>query len=83
MQPGRKWRRTAVTLNGRFVPLRDDWSLYEAASELEIARIARMPDGDWRYVVRIIRENKLMDESMCWLKTNPEAKAYCESQTNW
>lgn len=83
MKPGRKWRRTAVELNGRLVPLRDDWSLYDAASDLEIARIARMPDGDWRYIIRTIRDNELKDDSMGWVKTGPEAKAYCESQTGW
>lgn len=35
----RKWRRTAVELNGRLTPLRDDWSLYDPASDLEIALI--------------------------------------------
>ena len=83
MQPGRKWRRTAVTLNGRLVPLRDDWSLHDAASNLEIARIARMPDGDWRYTIRTIRDNELKDDSMGCVKTGPEAKAYCEKQTSW
>jgi hypothetical protein len=80
---GRKWRRTAVELNGLIVPLRDDWSLHDADSDLEIARISRTPDGDWRSIVRTIRDNELKDESMSWFKTGPEAKAYAESQTSW
>ena len=83
MKPGRKWRRTAVELNGELVPLRDDWSLYDAASGLEIARISRTPDADWRCIVGMIRDNKLLDETMSWFKTGAEAKAYAESQTSW
>jgi hypothetical protein len=83
MKPGRKWRRTAVELNGRLVPLRDDWSLYDAASDLEIARIYRDRDGDWCCVVRTIRDNELKDEAMNWHKTGPEAKAHAEQQTSW
>jgi hypothetical protein len=83
VKPGRKWRRTAVTLNGRLVPLRDDWSLHGAASDLEIARISRTRDGDWQFIVRMIRDNELKDESMGWFKTGPEAKAHCEQQTHW
>ncbi len=83
MSAGREWRRTAVSLNGRLVQLRDYWSLHDAASDLEIARIARMPDGDRRYTIRTIRDNELKDDSMGWVKTGPEAKAYCEQQTSW
>jgi hypothetical protein len=83
MKPGRKWRRTAVALNGKLVPLRDDWSLHDAASDLEIARIYRESDGDWRYIIRIIRDNELKDDSMGWAKTGPEAKAYAEQRTQW
>ena len=83
MKAGRKWRRTAVTLNGRLVPLRDDWSLYDTASDLEIARISCAPDGDWRWITRVIRDNELKDEQMGWVKTGPEAKAYCEQETSW
>jgi hypothetical protein len=53
----RKWRRTAVELNGRLVPLKDDWSLHDAASGLEVARIARTRDGDWSCLIRTIRDN--------------------------
>lgn len=83
MASGRKWRRTAVELNGKLAPLRDDWSLHDPASDLEIARIARTRDGDWSCVVRIIYDNKLKDESMSWHKTGPEAKAHAEQQTSW
>ncbi len=83
MRTNRKWRRTAVELNSKLVPLRDDWSLYDAASDLEIARIARTRDGDWSCLVRTIRDNELKDEAMNWHKTGAEAKAYAESQTSW
>lgn len=79
----RKWRRTAVELNGKPIPLRDNWSLYDPSTNLEIARISRTPNGDWKYIVRTIRDNELKDESMGWMKIGPEAKAYCEQQTNW
>jgi hypothetical protein len=79
----RKWRRTAVTLNDKLVPLRDDWSLHDAASNLEIARIYRESDGGWRYIIRTIRDNELKDDEMGWVKTGPEAKQLCESSTSW
>jgi hypothetical protein len=79
----RKWRRTAVELNGRLTSLRDDWSLYDAASELEIARIYRDRDGDWSCLIRVVRDNELKDDSMSWFKTGAEAKAHAESQTSW
>jgi hypothetical protein len=79
MQAGRKWRRTAVELSGRLVPLRDDWSLHDASSDIELARISWTPDSIWHCAVRTIRENELTDESMGWIKTVPEAEAYCES----
>ncbi len=71
MKAGRKWRRTAVELSGKLVPLRDDWSLHDADNDFEIARIARTPDWDWRYIVRPIRDNELRDESMKCTKTGP------------
>ncbi len=83
MKPGRKWRRTAVERHGRLVPLSNDWSLHDAASDLEIARIYEMPDGDWKYIVRTVRDNELKDDEMGWMKTGPEAKEYCEKQTHW
>ncbi len=83
MAANRKWRRTAVELNGKLVPLRDDWSLHDAASDLEIARIYRDRDGHWSCLVRAIRDNELKDESMSWFKTGAEAKAHAESQTSW
>ncbi len=83
MAANRKWRRTAVELNGKLVPLRDDWSLHDAASDLEIARIARTRDGDWSCVIRVIRDNELKDEALSWFKTGAEAKAHAEQQTQW
>jgi hypothetical protein len=79
----RKWRRTAVELNGKLVPLRDDWSLFDPASDLEIARIARTRDGDWSCLIRTIRDNELKDEALSWFKTGAEAKANAEQQTSW
>ena len=78
MKAGRKWRRTAVELSGKLVPLRDGWSLHDAASDVEIARIARSHDGDWSCLVRAIREGELKEEAMNWHRTGAEAKAYAE-----
>jgi hypothetical protein len=83
MRTNRKWRRTAVELNSKLVPLRDDWSLHDAASDLEIARIYRDREGDWCCVIRTIRDNELKDEAMNWHKTGAAAKAYAENQTSW
>ncbi len=83
MAANRKWRRTAVELNGKLVPLRDDWSLHDAASDLEIARIARTRDGDWSCLVRVVRDGELKDESLNWHKTGAEAKAHAERETSW
>ncbi len=70
-------------MGGRLVPLRDDWSLYDPASDLEIARIARTRDGDWSCLVRTVRDGELKDEAMNWHKTGAEAKTHAEQQTQW
>ena len=64
MTPGRTWRRTATDRNGRLVPLPDDWSLWDPASGLAIARIHAEPDGGWRCVCRSVDSNELKDSIM-------------------
>jgi hypothetical protein len=81
MQPGRKWRRTAVERNGRLVPLSDDWSLIDEDSGFAIARIWAERRG-WSWIVRTLRDDELRDSLMGWFKTGPEAREYCEGQTS-
>jgi hypothetical protein len=81
MTPGRIWRRTAIERNGRLVPLPDDWSLWDAASGLAIARIHADPDGRWRCVCRSVDSTKLKDSIMGWFKTGKQAKEFAEAQT--
>lgn len=63
------------------MPLPNDWSLYDAESGFEIARINQRPNGLWDFVVRAVRDNELQDVIAGGNKTGPEAKQYCEAQT--
>ncbi len=81
MTPGRTWRRTAIARNGRLAPLPDDWSLWDAASGLAIARINAEPDGGWRCVSLSVDSNELKDSITGWFKTGKQAKEFAEAQT--
>lgn len=72
MTSGHIWRRTATERNGRLIPLPDDWSLWDAASGLSIARIHTEPDGGWRRVCRAVDSNEIKDSIMGWFKTGKQ-----------
>ncbi len=79
----RKWRRSAIVRDCRLTPLSNDWSLFDSASGLEIARIYAEDDlgGGWRWIIRRLRDGELVDSSSGWRETGKEAREYCEAQT--
>ena len=82
MQPGRKWRRTAVMRNGKLQPLSDNWSLIDEETGLAIAQIYKERNGMWSYIIRSLQDGKLIDNMMGGNATGPEAKEHCQAQTS-